>query len=71
MRPPDSEDVENERPAKKLRLGSGDEADKRWVREEITAIREGLKKSATEAREGRQALNNTLQALIYEVQRKL
>ncbi|KJA21503.1 hypothetical protein HYPSUDRAFT_202861 [Hypholoma sublateritium FD-334 SS-4] len=71
MRPPGSEDVENDRPAKKRRLGSSDEAHMRWVREEITAIREGVEKSAVEAREGRRALNNALQELIYEVQRRL
>lgn len=38
---------------------------------EITAIREGLEKLATEAREGRQVLNNALQELLLEVQQRL
>lgn len=63
--------MEDDRPAKKLRLGSSNEAHMRWVREEITAIREGVEKSAAEAREGRRALNNALQELIHEVQRRL
>lgn len=71
MRPLGSENIEDERPAKKPRLGSSDEAHKRWVQEEMTAIRDDLKKSAAEAREGRRALNSALQELIYEVQRRL
>lgn len=43
----------------------------RWVREEITAIREGLEKLAAETREGRQALINVFQELLHEVQQKL
>jgi len=43
----------------------------RLIYKEISGVRDSLEKIATEAREDRQAINDTLQKLLYEIQQRL
>lgn len=65
------EDAENKRPPKKQRPGPSDDVDMRWLQAEITDIKKGIKKISTEAREGREVLNNAIEELLQEVRRRL
>lgn len=69
------EDADNgERPTKKQRRASAfrDEVDMRWMRDEITGIRESLEKIIAEAQEDRRVINSALKRLLRvdEVRRK-
>ena len=65
--PSSSEDADDERSWKRQRLCLRDEIDMTWVQDEITGVRESLERIATEAREDRQEISNTLQELLDEV----
>lgn len=63
------QDVSEGRPLKKQRLAH-DKDDIRWVRDEITGVKESLEQMAAEAREGREDLNNSMQELLQEIRRR-
>lgn len=56
---------------KKQRLAGEfrDEVNMKWIRDEITGIRDSLEKIAAETREDRRAINSTLKRLLDEVRR--
>lgn len=59
---------------KRQRASSGakfdDGSDMRWIREEITTVREGLERIVIEAREDRRAIKSTLKKLLDQTRRK-
>ena len=67
----DTLDAADDRPFKKRRLASHDEANMGSTWPEISGIQDALEKIAAEAREDRQAINDTLQKLLHEIQQRL
>ena len=64
------QDVADERPLKKQHVSSLDEDLIRWVEHEISGVKEGLEKIATEAREDRRSIHATLQDLLHEIRQR-
>jgi hypothetical protein len=60
-------DATDERPSKRQCL-TGIEDDVRWLKGEISSIRESLREIAAQAREDRQSLDLVLNDILHEVQ---